>query len=63
MTAFALPFFAPIWMATAPDVKPAPKRTRGPIFIHDCVTPCMGETLLSVMLKRDIEKALAEKDE
>ncbi len=62
MIALPLPFFAPSWSA-APARKPAPTRTSGPIFIHDAVIPCQGETLLSLMLKRDLNAALKETDE
>ncbi|MGR3491809.1 MAG: hypothetical protein ACU0DW_07095 [Shimia sp.] len=27
-----------------------------PVFIHDCVIPCQGTTLLAVLLKRDLER-------
>ncbi|MGR3467606.1 MAG: hypothetical protein ACU0CI_06970 [Shimia sp.] len=27
-----------------------------PVFIHDCVIPCQGTTLLAVLLKRDVER-------
>lgn len=43
---------------TAPD----PIRVTGPVFIHDAVTPCGGETLLSLRLRRDFAKLLDDED-
>ena len=31
---------------------PAPQPFAAPVFIHDCVTPLGGETLLSLLMKR-----------
>jgi hypothetical protein len=31
---------------------PAPDPLGAPVFIHDCVTPLGGETLLSLLMKR-----------
>lgn len=31
---------------------PPPQLLGGPVFIHDCVTPAGGETLLSLILKK-----------
>lgn len=31
---------------------PAPQPFAAPVFIHDCVTPLAGETLLSLLMKR-----------
>lgn len=42
------------------EVKPAPQPLGVPVFIHDCVTPLGGETLLSLLMKR---LAQADQDE
>lgn len=34
------------------DVKPKPQPLATPVFIHDCVTPLAGETVLSLLMKR-----------
>ena len=31
---------------------PPPQPLRAPVFIHDCVTPIGGETLLSLLMKK-----------
>ncbi|KIN65468.1 hypothetical protein Z945_511 [Sulfitobacter noctilucae] len=31
---------------------PKPQPFGGPVFIHDCVTPLAGETVLSLLMKR-----------
>ena len=41
--------------AQATSAPQAPRRA-GPVFIHDAVTPYRGETLLSAMLRADIER-------
>ena len=42
----------------APVRLPAPQPLGVPVFVHDCVTPLVGETVLSLLMKRMI----AEKD-
>lgn len=41
---------------TKPQVQdiplPKPQPFAAPVFIHDCVTPLAGETLLSLLMKR-----------
>lgn len=59
MTAFALPIrslFSPAAKSVSRNDPPKPRRAP-PVFIHDAITPCQGETLLSLMLKRDIAAA------
>ena len=41
---------------TAPTPTPRPD----PIFIHDAITPYRGETLLSAMLRADLEQAMKD---
>ncbi|NNE51471.1 MAG: hypothetical protein HKN30_03615 [Sulfitobacter sp.] len=31
---------------------PTPQAFAAPVFIHDCVTPLAGETVLSLLMKR-----------
>ena len=65
MTALALPFWARF---AAPTVPPAAEartaqtrpKAHGPVFIHDAVTPYRGETLLSALLRADLERAMGE---
>ena len=38
--------------AVEPLRLPAPQPIAAPVFIHDCVTPLAGETLLSLLMKR-----------
>ena len=38
---------------------PAPQPFAAPVFIHDCVIPCRGETLLSLLMKRMMQEAEA----
>lgn len=33
-------------------VRPKPQPLATPVFIHDCVTPLGGETVLSLLMKR-----------
>lgn len=35
-----------------PMVRPKPQPLATPVFIHDCVTPLGGETVLSLLMKR-----------
>ena len=42
---------------TQPLRLPAPQPSAAPVFIHDCVTPVAGETLLSLLMKRMIHDA------
>ena len=42
----------------APVRLPVPQPLGLPVFVHDCVTPLGGETVLSLLMKRMI----AEKD-
>ena len=35
---------------------PAPQPVAPPVFIHDCVTPLGGETVLSLLLKRSLKE-------
>ncbi|NNK15663.1 MAG: hypothetical protein HKP51_02025 [Sulfitobacter sp.] len=37
--------------------QPAPQPLAAPVFIHDCVTPVAGETLLSLLMKRMMHDA------
>ena len=37
---------------TTPLVRPKPQPLATPVFIHDCVTPLGGETVLSLLMKR-----------
>lgn len=59
MIALTLPFWTRVLASAAPpaEARRAPPRPRrsGPVFIHDAITPCRGETLLSLMLRREIE--------
>ncbi len=65
MTVAALPFWARF---VAPAARPAAQartapsraKTGGPVFIHDAVTPYRGETVLSAMLRADLQRALDE---
>jgi hypothetical protein len=61
MTALSLPLWARLAWPAVPatsQVRAAPPRRPRPqpIFIHDAITPCAGETLLSVMLRCDLER-------
>jgi hypothetical protein len=42
---------------TQPLRLPAPQPLAAPVFIHDCVTPVAGETLLSLLMKRMMHDA------
>jgi len=35
-----------------PMARPKPQPLATPVFIHDCVTPLGGETVLSLLMKR-----------
>ena len=37
---------------SGPMVRPKPQPWATPVFIHDCVTPLSGETVLSLLMKR-----------
>lgn len=58
MTAATLPVWTRLWPRAAPlaETRTAPTQPRGggPVFIHDAITPVRGETLLGVMLRRDL---------
>ena len=58
MTTATLPFWARFIPSFADDTAaqsaPARPRRSEPVFIYDAVTPCQGETLLSLMLKCDL---------
>jgi hypothetical protein len=38
--------------AVRPLARPKPQPLATPVFIHDCVTPLGGETVLSLLMKR-----------
>lgn len=38
--------------AAKPVIRPKPQPLATPVFIHDCVTPLGGETVLSLLMKR-----------
>ena len=67
MTAATFPFWARFALdapaQSSARTAPAPKRKGGPVFIHDAVTPCQGETVLSLMLKRDLAALEADDTE
>ena len=63
MTVAALPFWARLAAPAArpaAEVRTAPSRPKpaGPVFIHDAVTSYRGETMLSAILRADLERAL-----
>lgn len=66
MTALTLPFWARFWPQAKPraQVQTASDRPsrREPIFIHDAITPCHGETLLSLMLRRELAELEGQGD-
>lgn len=65
MTSAALPFWARLAAPAANHpaqarTAPSPRKAHGPVFIHDAVTPYRGETMLSAMLRADLERALKD---
>ncbi|MGR3433597.1 MAG: hypothetical protein ACU0CO_01710 [Shimia sp.] len=56
------PVFAPA-PRTTEETGPPRRRVTGPVFIHDCVAPCMGTTLLHVLWERDLARLREAEDE
>ena len=49
-------WFLPIMREDAPAATgPKPARRSGPVFIHDAVTPWLGETVLLALLRQQAE--------